>query len=316
MKHDIQGLIGQTPIIEITKFDAGPCRLFMKLESMNPGGSIKDRAAISMVESAEESGALKPGGLMVEATAGNTGLGLAMIAAIRGYRIILVAPDKMARAKLDHCAGLGAEIIWTRSDVTRGHPEYYIDLAQKIAFDRGGVFMNQFSNPANPRAHETTTGPEIMAQMKSITGSAPDAVVCGVGSGGTMGGLARFFGRESPETKMILADPEGSILAPLVNTGERITPGKWAIEGAGEDFVPDNLDVTKIASAYSISDDESFETTRQLLRLEGVLAGPSSGMNLAAALRYCRAQKTQKNVLTFVCERGEKYLDKLFPARP
>ena len=309
MPHpSILTLIGNTPLVEIQRLDRGSCRLFAKLESQNPGGSIKDRIALSMIDAAAADGRLKPGGTIVEATAGNTGLGLALIAALKGYKVILVVPDKMAREKVAHCKALGADVRITRSDVMLGHPEYYQDMARRIATETGGFFVNQFDNPANPATHETTTGPEIWEQMEHKI----DAVVCGVGSGGTMAGLARYFKRVSPQTEMVLADPVGSILAPLVTTGEKITPGSWVVEGIGEDFVPPNLDISVIKKAYSIPDSESLQIARDLLRQEGILAGSSSGTLMAAALRYCREQKTPKRVVTLICDQGAKYLSKLF----
>ena len=227
----ILSLIGNTPLIELQNFDVGPCRLFLKLESQNPGGSIKDRTASSMISAAEKDGRLKPGGTIIEATAGNTGLGLALISALKGYKVILVVPDKFAKEKIIHCQGLGAQILWTRSDVHKGHPEYYIDMAARLAAETGAFHVNQFSNPANAIAHETGTGPELWEQMDQDI----DAVVCGVGSGGTMSGLAKYFASVSPKTEMILADPEGSILAPLVNEGKMTAPGSWKVEGIGED---------------------------------------------------------------------------------
>src|SRR5262252_375446 len=186
----ILSLIGDTPLVEVTQFDTGSCQLFLKLENQNPGGSIKDRIALSMIEAAEEEGKLQPGGTVVEATAGNTGLGLALIAGAKGYRIILVIPDKMSEEKIAHVRALGAEVRLTRSDVTRGHPEYYQDVAARLTNEIPDAFyVNQFGNPANPLAHETTTGPEIWQQMNHDL----DAVVVGVGSGGTLTGLGRFF---------------------------------------------------------------------------------------------------------------------------
>jgi cystathionine beta-synthase len=200
-------LIGETPLIEITRFDRGPCRLFLKLESANPSGSIKDRPARAMIEAAETDGRLKPGGTIVEATAGNTGLGFALVGARKGYRILLVVPDKMAREKVLHCKALGAEVIVTRSDVGRGHPDYYQDLAESIALRTdGALFINQFANPANPQAREDTTGPEIFRQMQRSV----DAVVVGVGSGGTLTGIGRFMAKNSPTARMVLADPNPS----------------------------------------------------------------------------------------------------------
>jgi cystathionine beta-synthase len=304
----VLGLIGNTPLIEVTRFDTGPCKLFLKLENQNPGGSIKDRIGLAMVEAAERDGRLKPGGLIVEATAGNTGLGLALAAAAKGYRLTLVIPDKMSLEKINHLRSLGTDIRITRSDVGKGHPDYYQDMAARIAAENGGFYVNQFANPANPLAHETSTGPEIWEQM----GRDVDAVVVGVGSGGTLTGLGRFFAKVSPKTRMILADPKGSVLADLVETGKAGEAGSWVIEGIGEDFVPPNCELAFVGGVYTIDDTESLITARDLLRLEGILGGSSSGTLLAAALRYCRAQTESKRVVTLVCDSGNKYLSKQF----
>lgn len=302
-------LIGNTPLLELTHLAAGPCRLFAKLECDNPGGSIKDRIGLSMIEAAEKNGKLAPGGTIVEATAGNTGLGLAQVGILKGYHIILVVPDKMAREKIQHLRALGADVRLTRSDVGKGHPDYYQDMAERIAAATPGAhFINQFANPANPLAHETTTGPEIWQQM----GHDVDAIVVGVGSGGTLTGLGRFFAQVSPTTQMVLADPVGSILSPLIATGKMTKAGSWIVEGIGEDFVPTNAELSFVKAAYSISDRESVEAARELLAKEGILAGSSSGTLLAAALRYCREQKVPKRVVTLVCDSGNKYLSKVY----
>ena len=307
--HSVMDRIGNTPMIEVAKIDTGPCRLFLKLESENPGGSIKDRIGRSMIEAAERDGMLKPGGKLIEATAGNTGLGLALVAAQKGYHLTLVVPDKMAQEKIFHLRALGVEVLLTRSDVGKGHPEYYQDMAQRIANETGAFFVDQFSNPANPVAHETTTGPEIWEQMDHDL----DAMVCGVGSGGTITGLSRFFTSVSDKTEMVLADPEGSILADYVRTGVlKDDVGSWIVEGIGEDFLPDNCDLSNVRKAYTIPDSESLETARDLLRVEGILAGSSSGTLISAALRYCREQSEPKRVATFVCDSGNKYLSKMF----
>jgi cystathionine beta-synthase len=302
-------LIGATPLIEVTRMERGPCRLFLKLESANPSGSIKDRPARAMIEAAESEGRLQPGGTIVEATAGNTGLGLALVGGRKGYRTLLVVPDKMAREKVLHARAMGAEVVITRSDVGKGHPDYYQDLAETIARRTPNAFyINQFANPANPQAHEATTGPEILQQMEGKL----DAVVVGVGSGGTLTGIGRFMREASPATEMILADPQGSVLAPLVETGAMPKAGSWAVEGIGEDFVPPNADLSLVRKAYVIPDAESFAHARELLSHEGVLAGSSSGTLLAAALRYCRAQTVPKRVVSLVCDSGAKYLSKVF----
>ncbi|MGD0190567.1 MAG: pyridoxal-phosphate dependent enzyme [Rhizomicrobium sp.] len=306
--HSALELIGKTPMVELTHFDTGPCRLFAKLESQNPGGSIKDRIGRSMIEAAERDGRLKPGGVIIEATAGNTGLGLAQVGILKGYRIILIVPDKMSREKIQHLRALGADVRLTRSDVGKGHPDYYQDVAARVAEETGGFHVNQFANPANPMAHETTTGPEIWEQMDHDV----QAIVAGIGSGGTITGLGRFFRRVSPDTKMILADPEGSILAPLVCFGKTVEAGSWAIEGIGEDFVPPNADLSLVSTAYAIPDRESIEMARALLAKEGILAGSSSGTLLAAALRYCREQTKPARVVTLVPDSGNKYLSKVF----
>lgn len=301
-------LIGNTPIVELTHFDTGPCRLFAKLESQNPGGSIKDRIGLSMIEAAERDGMLLPGGTIVEATAGNTGLGLAQAGVLKGYRIVLIVPDKMAREKIQHLRALGADVRITRSDVGKGHPDYYQDMAERIAREQGAFYVNQFANPANPEAHEKTTGPEIWEQMNHDV----QAIVAGIGSGGTLTGIGRFFRRVSPETEIVLADPLGSVLAPLIRTGQMVEAGSWTVEGIGEDFVPPNADLSLVTRAYTISDKESVEAARTLLAKEGILAGSSSGTLLAAALRYCREQQSPKRVVTLVPDSGNKYLSKIY----
>ena len=310
--NSVLSAIGNTPLHEVTKIDCGPCRLFLKLENQNPGGSIKDRIGRSMIEAAEASGELKPGGTIIEATAGNTGLGLALVAGQKGYKLILVVPDKMAQEKVFHLRAMGVEVLITRSDVGKGHPEYYQDMAERRAEENGYLFINQFGNDANPYAHETTTGPEILAQCEQF-GIKPDAVVCGVGSGGTITGLSRFFAKANPKTEMVLADPEGSILANYIATGEVSTDvGSWMVEGIGEDFIPPVSDMSRVKTAYTVSDGEAFAIARELLSAEGLLAGSSSGTLIGAALKYCHDQSTPKNVVTFVCDSGNKYLSKMF----
>jgi cystathionine beta-synthase len=302
-------LIGQTPMVKAQRLDTGCCELFLKLESMNPGGSIKDRIGLSMIDSAERAGLIKPGDTLVEGTAGNTGIGLALVAQQKGYKLILVVPDKMSREKIFNLKAMGAEVVLTRSDVGKGHPDYYQDLAAAITQRTpGAIYINQFENPANPLAHESSTGPELLRQMDNDV----DAIVVGVGSGGTLTGIGRFMRRASPKTKMVLADPAGSVLAPLIQTGKMIEAGSWSVEGIGEDFVPPNADLSLVAEAFTISDQESFSTARELLRKEGIFAGSSSGTLLAAALRYCRAQGEPKRVVSFACDSGSKYLSKVF----
>jgi cystathionine beta-synthase len=308
---DSLALVGNTPILELQRFDTGPCRLFVKLESQNPTGSIKDRIAVSMIGAAEQSGALKPGGRIVEATAGNTGLALALVAIRRGYTLTLVVPDKMSREKIAHLRAMGVEVVLTRSDVSKGHPEYYQDLARRIAQETGAFFTDQFNNPANPAAHERGTGPEIWEQL----GKKVDAVVAGVGSGGTITGLSRFFAQVSPKTEIVLADPKGSILKDYIANGDVGEAGSWLVEGIGEDFIPPVSDLSRVRKAYTVADGESFAVARALLKRDGLLVGSSTGTLVAAALRYCREQTEPKRVVTFVCDSGYKYLSKMYDDR-
>ena len=302
-------LIGNTPLVQVTRLDTGPCTLFLKLESQNPGGSIKDRIGLAMVEAAERDGRLQPGGTVVEATAGNTGLGLALVARAKGYRVVLVVPDKMSTEKVLHLKALGAEVHLTRSDVGKGHPAYYQDLAARLAREiPGAFFADQFNNPANPLAHECSTGPEIWQQ----TGHDVDAIVVGVGSAGTITGLTRYFRRVQPELAFVLADPAGSIVAEYTRSGTVGEAGSWAVEGIGEDFIPAIADLSGVRQAYTISDEESFGTARELLRAEGILGGSSTGTLLAAALRYCREQTAAKRVVSFVVDTGTRYLSKVY----
>ena len=310
VKDSLLDLIGNTPMLRLKSLDTGPCDLYVKLELNNPGGSIKDRVGLSIIEEAEKSGDLLPGGTIIEATAGNTGIGLALIAALKGYKIILVIPDKMSREKILHLEGLGAEIILTRSDVAEGHPEYYQDLARKLASETPGSFLaNQFSNPANPTAHRTTTAPEIWEQMQGQI----DAVVAGVGSGGTLTGMAEYFKSQDPSICMVAADPEGSIISDAVLKGEySYDGGSWLVEGVGEDFIPETFEVSLMDDAETVSDKEAFEVLQIILKEEGILGGSSTGTLVAAAAKWCRKQTEHKNVVTFICDTGNKYLSKAF----
>ncbi len=247
-------------------------------------------------------------GTIIEATAGNTGLGLALIAAQKNYRLILVVPDKMSREKIFHLRALGATVLLTRSDVNKGHPAYYQDYARRLADETPGAFyIDQFNNDANPLAHATSTAPELYQQLEGDI----DAIVVGVGSGGTLGGLQAWFAEHSPKTEFILADPAGSILADQVDTGRYGETGSgWSKDRRR--FYPAAGQAGGVHTAYRVSDREAFHTARQLLQVEGVLAGSSTGTLLSAALRYCRAQSRPKRVVTFACDSGNKYLSKMF----
>jgi cystathionine beta-synthase len=310
IQRNLLEMIGHTPLVAVRGFDTGPCELYLKLENQNPGGSIKDRVGLYMIEAAERAGRIRPGATLVEATAGNTGLGLALAAGRKGYRLVLVIPDKMSQEKIFHLKAMGAEVIMTRSDVAKGHPDYYQDRAARIARETpNSLYVSQFSNESNPQAHEETTAPEIWEQMEHRL----DAVVCGVGTGGTLTGLSRFFARTAPGVEIVLADPQGSALAGCVRTGKAQASGRsWLIEGIGGDYVPPVCDLSRVRKAYSVSDAASFRTCRELLAREGILAGTSSGTLLAAALEYCREQTSPRRVVSFVCDSGNKYLSKVY----
>ena len=266
-------LIGNTPIVQAKNIDAGKCNLFLKMENMNPGSSIKDRVALQIINDAEKNGDLVKGSTVVEATAGNTGLGLALIALLKGYKAKVVILDKMNQNKIFHLKSLGAEVMLAKSDVGPDSPDHYVNMAKRVAAETNNSFMaNQFTNKSNPLAHELTTAPEIFSQMDGDV----DAIVCGVGTGGTISGIGKFFEKNNPKTEMVLADP---------------------------------LDLKYIKKAYSVSNEEAFQTIRALALKEGILGGSSSGTLICAALKYCHEQKEKKNVVTFVCDNGEKYLN-------
>ena len=212
---NILDMVGNTPILKINSIDTGLCELYVKLENLNPGGSIKDRVGLQMINDAEDKGLLKKGGVIVECTAGNTGLGLALAAKLKGYKLILVIPDKMSKEKVMHLEAMGVDIIFTRSDVEKGHPEHYQDLAAKIVSETPGAFFtDQFNNPSNPKIHEITTGPEIWEQMEGNI----DAFVAGVGTGGTISGVGKYLKSKNAKINIVIADPVGSVVADAVNT--------------------------------------------------------------------------------------------------
>ena len=301
-------LIGNTPIVQVKNMDTGPCNLFLKMEGMNPGSSIKDRVALNIIETAEREGKLKPGYTIIEASAGNTAMGLALIGKLKGYKAKVILLDKMNKNKILHLRAIGAEVIMTRSDVGPDHPEHYITMAKRIADETpNSFFASQFTNTTNPLAHELSTAPEIYKQLDGKV----DAVVCGVGSGGTISGIGKFFHEHSPHTKIIVADPKGSIIKDSVEGNDitEIAGSGWLVEGIGEDFIPDTLSLEYIHKGYEIDNEEAFRTIRDVAMNEGLLGGSSCGTLIAAALKYCKEQTSEKNVVTFICDNGEKYLN-------
>jgi cysteine synthase A len=290
----LEEAIGGTPLVELPRFSRGTARIFAKLEWFNPGGSVKDRIARAMIADAEERGALSAGGTIVEPTSGNTGVALAMLAAVKGYRCIIVMPEGYGHVKAKLMEALGATVIRTPStDLMVGA----IDRAKQITARTPGAYMpNQFSNPVNPRAHYETTGPEIA----DVLGSSMDAFVAGVGTTGTFIGVARCLHERAPNLLRVAAEPQGSILG----GGEK---GPHAVEGIGLSFFPDILDRGQIDEVVTITDAEAFETCRRLAREEGLLAGGSSGVAAAAALKIARRLGPGKTVVTIFPDGAERY---------
>lgn len=307
-ESDLLASIGNTPLVELRSFDVGPCQLFVKMENISPTGSIKDRMALYIVKSAENAGLISPGDTLVEATSGNTGLGLALVAMLRGYKLLIVTHSKISQEKAAHLKAMGAELVITQFDLKYDHPNYYHNLAQRLARERGAFYINQFANPSNCAAYEATLAPELWEQMERRL----DAVVCGIGTGGHVTGIGRFMHQHAPHVKMINADPKGSILATYINTRQITQRGMWLVEGIGEDMIRPLIDFSLISEGITVDDAEAFATARALLRQEGIFAGPSSGVAVAAALRYCRAQREPKRVLTFIYDCGSRYISKMY----
>jgi cystathionine beta-synthase len=308
--NNVLEMVGNTPVLKINNIDTGKCDLYVKMESLNPFGSIKDRVGLKMIQDAENLGLIKEGSTIIESTAGNTGLGLALAAKLKGYKLILVIPDKMSEEKIRHLEAMGVEIIMTRSDVENGHPEHYQSIAEKLLKSTpNSFFANQFENKSNPQVHFETTGPEIWEQMEGTL----DAFVAGVGTGGTISGVGGFLKSKNPNIKVIIADPIGSVVADAVNTGEyKFEGGSWNVEGIGEDYIPANLNLDIIDEGIYVSDKEAFNMIDQLLQKEGILAGSSCGTLVDAAIKWCKAQEEPKTVVTLICDTGNKYLSKAF----
>ena len=298
--------IGRTPLVRLQRLARGlPVPVLVKCEHMNPGGSVKDRIALAIVEDAERRGALAAGATLVEATAGNTGIGLAIVAAARGYQLVCVMPEKMSQDKRDALALLGAKVIITRN-APPSDPDNFQNVARRLAQENGWFLTDQFANAANPAVHERTTGPEIFEQ----TGGAIGAFVAGAGTGGTITGVGRFLKRKDPKIRIVLADPFGSGLAGWVERREMGADGSYQVEGIGSSKVPATLDASVIDEAVTISDEESFETTRRLLVEEGLLVGGSAGTAVAAALRIAARGDVERAVVALLPDGWDRYRSK------
>src|SRR5436190_6516652 len=307
---NILDVIGNTPLVRLNRVArGGRATLLAKLEYLNPGGSVKDRIGITMLEAAEKEGQIKPGGTIIEGTSGNTGMGLALAGALKGYRCIFTMPDKMSQEKIDALRALGAEVIVTPTQVDHHDPRSYHSVALRLSREiPNSIFPNQYENPANTEAHYRTTGPEIWEQ----TAGKVTHVVIGVGTGGTITGVARFLKEKNPKIQVIGADPAGSIFAEMFKTGRKPQVQPYKIEGIGQDELPGNVDFSVIDEIHAVSDKDAFLLTRQLARLEGIFAGGSAGAALYAALKSAEKLTESDLVVIIIPDSGTRYLSKIY----
>ena len=305
----ILDLIGNTPLVRLNKVSKGfKPTILAKLESLNPGGSVKDRIGIAMVEQAEQSGLLKPGGTIIEPTSGNTGVGLAMVASVKGYKMIFVMPDKMSEEKRSILRAYGAKVVVTPTNVSPESAEHYTKVAERLARETPHSYMpNQYENPANPDAHYQTTGPEIWRQTEGRV----DVFVCGIGTGGTITGTGRFLKEKRKSLKVVGADPEGSIFYPRFHR-EKEEPHQYKVEGIGEDFMPGTLDMSVVDDIIQVSDTDAFRMARRLAQEEGILVGGSGGTAAHAAVKVAEGLPKDKTIVTLLPDTGRNYLSKLF----
>ena len=303
MTPSILDRIGNTPMVRLGRIGAGlPVELLGKCEFLNPGGSGKDRIALAILDDAERAGRLRPGATLIEATAGNTGIGLALVAAVRGYRLACVMPAKMSADKRSALAALGAEVI-IAPNAPPSSPDNFQNVAKRLAEERGWFLTDQFANPANPRVHETTTGPEILAQCNGRVG----AFVCGVGTGGTITGVARYLAAHCPTARIVLADPVGSRLAHRVDPAQPDLDAGYLVEGIGGSAIPPVCDLSLVHAAESVTDEESFAMTARLMREEGLLVGGSSGTAVVAALRVAARGGLAGPVVVLLADSWDRY---------
>ncbi len=305
---NILGLVGRTPLVKLNRLTRGiKATVLAKMENLNPGYSVKDRIGVSMIEAAEREGILKPGGTIVEATSGNTGIGLALAAAVKGYKCIFVMTDKSSVEKSRYLKALGADVVITPVSAKPGTPDHYVSTAKRIASETPNSFYpDQYSHPANPEAHYKTTGPEVWDQTEGKV----THFVAGIGTGGTISGTGRFLKEQNPKIQIIGADPYGSIFKTFKETGKLIEATPYLVEGIGQEVVPPNVHIKYVDDVINVTDRESFEMSRQMGRLEGLFCGGSTGTNVAAALRVAREAADDAVIVFIVCDTGEHYLTK------
>ncbi len=312
--EDILQTIGNTPLVHLTRLGRGlSCSVYAKVEFFNPGGSVKDRIALNIIDEAERSGRLKPGGLVVEATSGNTGVGLAIACAIKGYRTVFVMPDKMSQEKIQFLRAFGAKVVITPTAVEPDDPRSYYSVARRIVSESpNAILANQYHNPENPRSHYLTTGPEIWEQTQ---GRVTDIVIA-MGTGGTITGVGRYLKEKNPAIRIVGVDPAGSILLETWQNGGNIPEdaraAPYKVEGFGEDFLPSTLDLSLVDEVIRVTDKESFLWTRRLVKEEGIFSGGSSGAAVAAAIRYARTLTPERVVVVLLPDSGSRYLSKVF----
>jgi cystathionine beta-synthase len=310
---NILGAIGKTPLVRLNRIGRGlPCPLYAKLEYMNPGGSVKDRIGPTMIVEAEQSGRLKPGGTVVESTSGNTGVGLAIACAIKGYKAVFVMPDKMSQEKIQLLRAFGAKVVITPTAVEPEDPRSYYSVANRIVEETpNAILANQYHNPVNPHSHYLTTGPEIWEQTQ---GRVTDVVI-GMGTGGTITGVGRYLKERNPQVRMIGVDPMGSILLETWQQGsvpDDVQATTYKVEGIGEDFLPSTLELSVIDEVLRVTDKDSFLWTRRLVKEEGIFGGGSSGSAVAAAVRYSQNLSQERLVVVILPDSGSRYLSKVF----
>ncbi|MBA3514954.1 MAG: pyridoxal-phosphate dependent enzyme [Pyrinomonadaceae bacterium] len=306
--NTVLGLIGRTPLVKLNRLTQGiKATVLAKMENLNPGFSVKDRIGVAMIEAAEQEGLLKAGGTIVEATSGNTGIGLALAAAVKGYKCIFVMTDKASVEKSRYLKALGADVVITPVSAKPGTPDHYVSTAKRIASETPNSFYpDQYSHPANPEAHYRTTGPEIWEQTEGkIT-----HFVAGIGTGGTISGTGRFLKEKNSQIKVIGADPYGSVFKTYKETGKLVEATPYLVEGIGQEVIPPNVHIKYVDDVINITDQESFEMSRQMGRVEGVFCGGSTGTNAVAALRVSRDLDADAVVVFIVCDTGEHYLTK------
>jgi cystathionine beta-synthase len=307
-QENILGLIGNTPLVKLNRLSRNvKAQVFAKMENLNPGYSVKDRIGVAMIEAAEREGLLKPGGTVIEATSGNTGIGLAIAAAVKGYKCIFEMTDKASLEKSRYLKALGADVVITPVSAKPGTPDHYVSTAKRIASETPNSFYpDQYSNPSNPEAHYRTTGPELWRQTEGkIT-----HFVAGLGTGGTISGTGRYLKEKNPTIRIIGADPYGSIFKTYKETGKIVEATPYLVEGIGQEIVPPNVHIKYVDEVINVTDGESFEMSRMLGRLEGIFCGGSTGTNLAAALRVAANLDENAIVVFIVCDTGEHYLTK------